>query len=97
VLCGAATAFGVLNRVRPRGALAVPIAICGRSALRRSPVVAYLLAGTCFVTIVGAWLVPALVASPDYVHDFIWVHNVQRYSVDADLFHPEPFALRCWR
>jgi len=42
--------------------------------------------------VIGAWLVPALLVAPDYVADFFWTHNVQRYlaPVGADVFHPEP-------
>jgi dolichol-phosphate mannosyltransferase len=71
--------------------LALPVLVCGRSAARNTPLSAHLGAAACFAVLVGAWLIPALLLHPEYVRDFLWVHNVQRYSVDADLFHPEPF------
>jgi len=85
------TGLGVLVK-GPAAAvlLAVPVLVCGRSALRHTSVSGHLVAAAAFVTIVGVWLVPALMLHPDYVRDFVWVHNVQRYSIDADLFHPEP-------
>jgi dolichol-phosphate mannosyltransferase len=92
-VCGAAlAAFGVLVK-GPAAAvlLAIPVIVCGRSALCKTRPAAYLVGAACFAGIVGAWLVPALALHPEYVRDFLWVHNVQRYSVDADLFHPEPF------
>jgi hypothetical protein len=78
--------------------LAIPVIVCGRGALRHTPVAVHLAAGACFVGIVGAWLIPTFILHPEYVRDFLWVHNVQRYSVDADLFHPEPFWFFscCW-
>jgi 4-amino-4-deoxy-L-arabinose transferase-like glycosyltransferase len=93
LVCGAAlAAFGVLVK-GPAAAvmLAIPVIVCGRGALRHTPVAVYLAATACFVGIVGAWLIPTFILHPEYVRDFLWVHNVQRYSVDADLFHPEPF------
>jgi 4-amino-4-deoxy-L-arabinose transferase-like glycosyltransferase len=39
------------------------------------------------------WVVPAALAAPDYLADFVWVHNVERYlwsSSAENLFHPEP-------
>ena len=86
------TAFGVLVK-GPAAAvlLAVPVLICGQRALRNSAPAAGIAGIACFATIVGAWLIPAFLLHPDYVYDFLWVHNVQRYSVDADVFHPEPF------
>ena len=88
----ALAALGVLVK-GPAAAvlLAVPALLCGRAVLRNTPVRAYLVGAGCFAAIVGLWLIPALRLHPDYVRDFLWVHNVQRYSVDADLFHPEPF------
>lgn len=71
--------------------LAVPALVCGAGALRNTSLAVYFAGAACFAGIVGAWLVPALIHHPDYVRDFLWIHNVQRYSVDADLFHPEPF------
>lgn len=71
--------------------LAVPMLVCGWRPLRNAPVRAYLLALASFTVVVAVWWVPASFLHPDYVRDFVWVHNVQRYSVDADLFHPEPF------
>ena len=43
--------------------------------------------------IVAVWVVPAALAAPDYLADFVWVHNVERYlwsSSAENLFHPEP-------
>ena len=46
-----------------------------------------------FMTIVALWMVPALLVAPDYVADFLWIHNVQRVLAPtaADAFHPEPW------
>jgi 4-amino-4-deoxy-L-arabinose transferase-like glycosyltransferase len=70
--------------------LAVPILVCGRKPLRHTPLWGHLAAAAAFLSVVGVWLIPTLVLHPGYVRDFLWVHNIQRYSIDADLFHPEP-------
>lgn len=87
----ALAALGVLVK-GPAAAvlLVVPVLVCGRSALGNTMLRGWVLAAACFIGIIGAWLVPTYVLHPEYVRDFLWVHNVQRYSVDADLFHPEP-------
>ena len=48
---------------------------------------------TLMSVIVGAWLVPTIIAAPNYLEEFLWVHNVERYlaPVGADVFHPQPF------
>ncbi|HET9063383.1 MAG TPA: glycosyltransferase family 39 protein, partial [Candidatus Binatia bacterium] len=92
-VCGATlAAFGVLIK-GPAAAvlLAAPVIVCGRGAMRSTSPLGQFAAAACFVGIVAAWLIPAFLLHPEYVRDFLWVHNVQRYSVDADLFHPEPF------
>jgi 4-amino-4-deoxy-L-arabinose transferase-like glycosyltransferase len=71
--------------------LVAPLVAVGFHALRATSVRTLAGAGIAFSLVVGAWLVPALLLHPGYVYDFLWVHNVQRYSVDADMFHPEPF------
>jgi len=40
--------------------------------------------------VVAAWALPAAFLAPDYLREFLWVHNVQRYLVAESLFHPEP-------
>jgi 4-amino-4-deoxy-L-arabinose transferase-like glycosyltransferase len=85
------TGLGVLVKGPAAAVLvAVPTLVCGRGALRNATVRGYLGAISGFLGVVGVWLVPAALFYPDYVRDFLWVHNVQRYSIDADLFHPEP-------
>lgn len=44
---------------------------------------------TC-VVMVGAWLVPAWMVAPEYVAEFLMVHNFQRFFGDSSVFHPEP-------
>jgi 4-amino-4-deoxy-L-arabinose transferase-like glycosyltransferase len=77
----------------PAGAvlLAVPLAMSGRAVLGHAPAANIGRAALIFAVVVGAWFVPATYLHPEYVADFLWVHNVQRFSVDADVFHPEPF------
>jgi len=71
--------------------LIAPLLAVGFPAFRATPIRTLTLAALAFAVVVGAWLLPALRLHPDYVYDFLWVHNFQRYSVDADMFHPEPF------
>jgi dolichol-phosphate mannosyltransferase len=71
--------------------LLAPLLAVGFTALRATPIRTLTRAAFAFALVVGAWLLPALLLHPDYVYDFLWVHNFQRYSVDADMFHPEPF------
>ncbi len=42
------------------------------------------------VCIVSAWALPVWLAHPDYLRDFVWLHNLQRYFGDVEKFHPEP-------
>ncbi len=91
-VCGVSlTALGVLVK-GPAAAvlLALPVLACGLGALGNTSLTVYVAGAACFSAIVGAWLVPTLILHPDYLREFVWIHNVQRYSVDADLFHPEP-------
>lgn len=71
--------------------LALPVAAIGWREIRATPLRIRIAAASGFSMILGVWLFPALWLHPEYVANFLWVHNVQRYSVDADLFHPEPF------
>jgi 4-amino-4-deoxy-L-arabinose transferase-like glycosyltransferase len=43
-----------------------------------------------FVSIVAAWAVPAALYAPDYLYDFLMIHNLQRYLVPTRGFHSEP-------
>ncbi len=69
---------------------AVPVAWAlwrGDTSLRRlwSPAGA-----AVFVCIVAAWTVPTALFAPDYLFDFLWIHNLQRYLVPTRSFHSEP-------
>jgi len=41
--------------------------------------------------VVGSWAVPVGIGAPQYLFDFVWIHNIQRYLVPQRAFHPEPF------
>lgn len=41
--------------------------------------------------VVAAWAVPVWLQAPQYLVDFVWIHNIRRYLWPADIFHPEPF------
>ena len=88
----ALSALGVLVKGPVAAVLLfVPVAWIGFATLKATPLATLARAAVVFVAVVSVWLVPTLVLHPDYVYDFLWVHNFERYSVDADLFHPEPF------
>jgi len=40
--------------------------------------------------IVGAWALPAWMVAPEYVTEFLVVHNFQRFLGGSSVFHPEP-------
>jgi len=40
--------------------------------------------------IVAAWAVPVWIEHRDYLVDFVWLHNLERYFGDVAVFHPEP-------
>ena len=71
--------------------LMTPVAVLGFSALRATGRRTLARAFAAFVAVVAIWMTPAGILYPTYLYDFLWVHNVERYSVNADLFHPEPF------
>lgn len=49
------------------------------------------LSGTVLLLgIVAAWVIPVALLYPDYLIDFVWLHNLQRYFGDVPVFHPEP-------
>lgn len=86
------TGLGVLVKGPAAAVLTgVPAALLGFGALRGTGSRYRWLAVLVFSAVVASWLLPAAWLHPQYVFDFLWVHNVQRYSVDADVFHPEPF------
>lgn len=47
--------------------------------------------GAIIVTgITAAWFLPTWIASPDYIVEFLAVHNFQRFLGGSSIFHPEP-------
>lgn len=43
-----------------------------------------------FALVAGAWFVSAAVVSPEYVHEFVWTHNVSRFTTGS-VGHPLNF------
>lgn len=92
IVVGVLTGVGVLVKGPVAAVLILPpFVVLGFSALRATPPRTLATALAAFVVVVASWMLPTAILHPDYLYDFLWVHNVQRYSVDADLFHPEPF------
>jgi len=68
--------------------LAVP-ALC--AAIRRQLDWRRVVTGAALVILLVAfWVVPVAWWYPDYLVDFVWLHNLQRYFGDVPVFHPEP-------
>jgi 4-amino-4-deoxy-L-arabinose transferase-like glycosyltransferase len=82
-------AFAILIKGPVAGVLtAVPAAVAiARFELDWKRVVRGVL---LLLAIVAAWVVPVAIAHPDYLVDFVWLHNLQRYFGDVPVFHPEP-------
>jgi 4-amino-4-deoxy-L-arabinose transferase-like glycosyltransferase len=40
--------------------------------------------------VISAWFVPAALMEPEYVREFIVVHNFERFLGGSSVFHPEP-------
>lgn len=50
------------------------------------------ISGTLIVlAMLALWVVPVWLKNPDYLVDFLWIHNVQRYVSGSKSFHPQPF------
>lgn len=43
-----------------------------------------------FALVAGAWFVSAAIVSPQYVHEFVWTHNVSRFT-SGSVGHPLSF------
>ncbi len=69
----------------------VPLLVCWLLGEHRWRDLAALRGALLLLVIVGVWAVPVGLAAPDYLLDFVWIHNVQRYLVPQRAFHPEPF------